>query len=100
MINKLYENLEGCGSDAVTVVDSESSQHSGYVVKNVFTLADEEINLGPQGSPESTYWLPGSQNVQNWKFVLDLGCKQEFNEVKVVNGHNGQSMKRSTKQLR
>ena len=44
------------------------------------------------------YWLSPDRKTEVG-FILDLGCKDSFNTVELVNTHNSNSKDRSTKQF-
>eukprot|EP00092_Neocalanus_flemingeri_P026563 GFUD01028787.1.p1 GENE.GFUD01028787.1~~GFUD01028787.1.p1 ORF type:complete len:626 (+),score=118.16 GFUD01028787.1:104-1981(+) len=79
----------GCGSADVTVVSGDAYDNR-FAVKNLLTNANQEI-FG------QNYWI-GPDGTAS--FILNLGCRQTFDGIKLVNTHNGQARDRATKQFK
>eukprot|EP00092_Neocalanus_flemingeri_P099497 GFUD01126916.1.p1 GENE.GFUD01126916.1~~GFUD01126916.1.p1 ORF type:complete len:622 (+),score=120.29 GFUD01126916.1:104-1969(+) len=79
----------GCGSADVTVVSGDAYDNR-FAVKNLLIRAQQEI-FG------KNYWV-GPDGAAS--FILNLGCRQTFAGIQLVNTHNGQVRDRATKRFR
>ena len=83
--------FQGCGSESVSVVYGDVN--SKYVaVENLLTWSKKEVNDGKN----TNYWMARKLGT----FILNLGCVQNFEEIQLVNFHNGDARNRSTKRFR
>ena len=80
-----------CGPGKVTVVSGDKYS-STFPVENLLTQEKEMwVNT-------ANYWLGPQAATGN--FILNLGCRQTFHEIQIVNTHNAHHRGRSTKQFR
>ena len=72
--------------------------HDNFKVENLLTR-DEMEKPGPDGGAGRTnYWL--AKDSTPAIFVLDLGCKINFDQIRLVNTHNRWAKDRATKQFK
>ena len=63
-------------------------------VENLLTWSKKEVRDGEN----TNYWM--GQKQTSAAFILNLGCVQNFEEIQLVNFHNGDARNRSTKRFR
>eukprot|EP00092_Neocalanus_flemingeri_P012747 GFUD01013736.1.p1 GENE.GFUD01013736.1~~GFUD01013736.1.p1 ORF type:complete len:403 (-),score=79.02 GFUD01013736.1:170-1258(-) len=84
------QNKEGCGPVKVT-----GDNYDGrFTVENLLTIQNKELVV----DNKATYWL--SPNARTATFILNLGCRETFDSIRLVNVHNRDYKDRATKQFR
>ena len=74
--------------------------HDNFQVENLLTR-DEKEKPSPEangGAGMTNYWL--AKDSTPAIFVLDLGCKINFDQIRLVNTHNRWAKDRATKQFK
>ena len=81
----IKEAQSACGPEAVKVVSGDFRDQR-FVVENILTQDAKETPAHPDNTNKTNYWL--AKNQFRGGFVLDLGCEQTFQAVKLINTHN------------
>ena len=90
-----------CGPEAVKVVSGDSYDQR-FVVENLLKQDAKETPDVPGAADAYTaktnYWL--AKGGFGGSFVLDLGCEQTFQAVKLINVHNRWAKNMAAKQFK
>eukprot|EP00092_Neocalanus_flemingeri_P012265 GFUD01013221.1.p1 GENE.GFUD01013221.1~~GFUD01013221.1.p1 ORF type:complete len:589 (+),score=124.60 GFUD01013221.1:122-1768(+) len=79
-----------CGHVKVTGDNYDGS----FMVENLITVQNKELFV----DNKANYWL--SPNARTATFILNLGCSETFDSIRLVNVHNREHKDRATKQFR
>ena len=93
----IKEAQSACGPEAVKVVSGDSYDQR-FVVENLLTQDAKETPDAPDVTSKTNYWL--TKHGFAGSFVLDLGCEQTFQAVKLINTHNRWAKDRAAKQFK
>ena len=83
----------------MTVVSGDAHD-SRYAVENL--LIHEDMDLRGEGGV-TNFWLVTANRKQTGSkptFILNLGCRNTFSEIQLVNTHNGHFKNGATKQFK
>ena len=89
VVHSIHEFYLDCDVGVISGDIYENDQR--FKVENVLYHAEKE-EWG------KNYWLSPEQ--ADGEFILDLGCEDSYNEVELVNTHNGQANDRSTNRFK